>query len=61
MLSQMIIKKILYFDANSLYGHSMSQMLPYDEIEMWHGHPDLYNMDMEKNKKFFHLHLRIKL
>ena len=20
----------------------MSQMLPYDEIEMWHGHPDLY-------------------
>ena len=20
----------------------MSQMLPYDEIEMWHGHPDKY-------------------
>ena len=20
----------------------MSQFLPYDEIEMWHGHPDLY-------------------
>ena len=20
----------------------MSQMLPYDEIELWHGHPDLY-------------------
>ena len=29
-------------DATNLYGHSMSQMLPYDEIEMWHGHPDLY-------------------
>ena len=34
-------KKILYMDATNLYGHSMSQMLPYDEIEMWHGHPDL--------------------
>ena len=35
-------KKILYKDATNLYGHSMSQMLPYDEIEMWHGHPDKY-------------------
>ena len=35
-------KKILYIDANNLFGHSMSQMLPYDEIEMWHGHPDLF-------------------
>ena len=26
-------KKILYFDANNLYGHSMSQYLPYDEIK----------------------------
>ena len=34
-------KKILYTDANNLYGHSMSQPLPYHEIEMWHGHPDL--------------------
>ena len=25
-------KKILYGDANSLNGHSMSQPLPYDEI-----------------------------
>ena len=33
---------ILYIDATSLYGHSMSQMLLYDEIEMWHGHPDKY-------------------
>ena len=34
--------KILYIDATNLYGHSMSQMLPYDEIEMRHGHPDKY-------------------
>ena len=27
-------KKILYMDATNLYGHSMSQLLPYDEIEM---------------------------
>ena len=27
-------KKILYVDANNLYGHSLSQPLPYDEIEM---------------------------
>ena len=26
-------KKILYIDANNLYGHSMSQTLPYDEIK----------------------------
>ena len=35
-------KKILCIDATFLYGHSMSQSLPFDEIEMWHGHPDLY-------------------
>ena len=26
-------EKILYIDANNLYGHSMSQYLPYDEIK----------------------------
>ena len=26
-------KKILYIDANNLYGHPMSQYLPYDEIK----------------------------
>ena len=26
-------KKILYKDANNLYGHSMNQTLPYDEIK----------------------------
>ena len=35
-------KKITYMDATNLYGHSMSQFLHSDEIEMWHGHPDLY-------------------
>ena len=25
-------KKILYLDANNLFGHSMPQPLPYDEI-----------------------------
>ena len=34
-------KKILYMDATNLYRHSMSQPLPNDEIEMWHGRPDL--------------------
>ena len=27
-------KKITYMDATNLYGHSMSQMLPYDEIKI---------------------------
>ena len=26
-------KKILYIDANNLFGHSMSEPLPYDEIK----------------------------
>ena len=34
--------KVIYADATNLYGHSMSQLLPYDKIEMWHGHPDKY-------------------
>ena len=35
-------KKILYIHANKLYGQSMSQPLPYDEIERCHCYPDLY-------------------
>ena len=26
-------KKVLYIDANNLYGHSMSELLPYDKIK----------------------------
>ena len=26
-------KKIIYIEANNFYGHSMSQLLPFDEIE----------------------------
>ena len=44
-------KKILYTDANKLYDHSRIQPLPYDEIEMWHGHPDLYKNKLEEISK----------
>ena len=38
----------LYIDATNLYRHSMSQPLPYDEIETWHGHPDFYMNKLEE-------------
>ena len=41
-------RKILCIDANNLYGWVMSQMLLYDEIEMWHGHPDLFMKKIEE-------------
>ena len=34
-------KKVFSTDARNLYGFSMSQPLPYDKNEMWHGHTDL--------------------
>ena len=34
--------------ANNLYGLSMVEPLPYDESEMWHGHPDLYRNKIEE-------------
>ena len=40
-------KKIIYKDGTNLYGHSMIQPLPNDEIEMCHGHPDLYMKKLE--------------
>ena len=55
-------KKILYIDATNLYGLFMSQLLPYDEIEMWHGRSELYmnkleeilsTPDNKKNKEFY--------
>ena len=42
-------KMVIYMDATNLYGHSMIQPLPYDEIGMWHAHPDLY---MKKSEEF---------
>ena len=42
------IKKIKYMDATNLYGHSMIQPLLYDEIEMWHGYPDLYMNNLQE-------------
>ena len=44
-------KTILYMDATNFYGHSMSQMLPYNELEMWHGLPDLYMNKLEETLK----------
>ena len=41
-------KKTNYLDATNLYAHSMIQPLPYDEIEMWHGHPDFYMNKLEE-------------
>ena len=35
-------KKIIYMDATIICGHSKIQTSTYDEIEMWHGHSDLY-------------------
>ena len=35
-------EKILYMDATNLYGFSMSQPLPYDNIEIWHGDKYIY-------------------
>ena len=42
------IKNVIDIDATNLYGHSMSRMLNYDEIEMWHGHPHLYLKNLEE-------------
>ena len=33
MCNQMIIKTILYVNANNLHGWAMSEYLPYDEIK----------------------------
>ena len=41
-------KKIINLDATNLYGQSMSQFLPFDEIEMWQGHADLYMDKLEE-------------
>ena len=38
-----------YMDATNINGYSMSEMLPYDKIEMWHGPPDLLMRKLEEN------------
>ena len=48
-------KEILYFDAVNLYGHSRNQMLLYDEIEIKHGHPDLYMNKIVKKFEYSRL------
>ena len=35
-------------DATNINGDSLIQPLPYDGIEMWHGHPDLYMNILEE-------------
>ena len=42
-------QKIIHIDAANFNGHSLSQLLPYDEIEMWHGHSDLFMNKLEEN------------
>ena len=60
-------KKIIYMNSTKLYGHSMGHPLLCDEIEMWHGHPDLYLNKIDKISKtpddrdigyFIEVHLR---
>ena len=41
-------KRVLYFDATNIYGHSMSQPIPYDETEMWHGPRVLHMNKLEE-------------
>ena len=41
-------KNLIFMDATNFYGNSMISPLPYDEDEMWHGHPDLYMNKLEK-------------
>ena len=44
-------EKIYFMDATDFYDHSISQILPFDGIEMWHGHPDLsYELERTHNK-----------
>ena len=47
-------EKILIIDANNLYGHSMSQHSPQDEIEKWYGHPDLHVNKLEEKLNTSH-------
>ena len=39
---------IFYIDAINVYVWAMSEYLPHDGIEMWHGHLDLYMKKLEE-------------
>ena len=41
--------EITYMDATNMFVYSMSEMLPYDKIEMWHGPPDLLMNKLDEN------------
>ena len=41
-------RKTMYIDAINLYGWAGIESLHYDEIEMWHGHPNLYMKKLEQ-------------
>ena len=45
-------KKVLYIGGTNLYGPSMSQVLPYDAIEICHGHPERMNLYEKKRSNF---------
>ena len=39
---------MFFIDAINLYDWAMSESLPYDENEMWNGHPDLYKKRLQE-------------
>ena len=41
-------KEKIYAEATILYGHFMSQSLPYNEIEMWRVDPDFLMKKLEE-------------
>ena len=48
MLNQLKRKRYNIWMLLTFYGHSRCQVLPYGEMEMWHGHPDLYMICLEE-------------
>ena len=40
-------EKILYIEANNCYRYAVSEYLPYDKIESWRSHPELYLNQLE--------------
>ena len=42
-------KKIVNNYANDIYAWAMTESPPYDDIDMWQGHPDCYIEKLEYN------------